>query len=306
MELRLLRYLMFVADEQSFTRAAERLFIAQPSLSKQIKLLEQEVGEPLFDRSGRRTRMTAAGALLYQHAERIFKELDAAKSAIDELAGLRRGSLSVGVLQTVNASLTPRIVATYSTAYPAITLRIEERSADEIEQGVLTDQYQLGIGFAPPTFDHLDAEALFEEEMVLIVSHQHPLAIEGKRRVGVWELEGMPMVLLPQTYCTRRLWDSCARQAGIQPLVSVELNTISSILAAVGQSRNATVLPRLSLNDASPPHLVAIALDEPTPRRTVGLLQRSGSHPSAAARAFVDVLRQVIVSHSHEGSQWVE
>lgn len=296
MELRLLRYLMCIAEEQSFTRAAERLFIAQPSLSKQIKLLEAEVGEPLFDRSGRRTRMTAAGEVLYQHAERIFKELDAAKVALDELAGLRRGSLTVGVLQTINASLIPRIVALYAAAYPAITLRIEERSADEIELGVLADRYQVGIAFAPPTYEHLEVEPLFEEEMVLIVSRKHPLAIEGRWRMGVRELDRLPMVLLPPTYCTRRLWDTCARQAGIQPHVSVELNTISSILAAVGQSMSATVLPRMALNADNQRQLVGIALYEPTPTRTVGLLRRSGSHPSAAARAFVEVLRQVITA----------
>lgn len=108
------------------------------------------------------------------HARRIIQELDEAQIALDELAGLQRGSLHVGVVQAVNVYLLPGLVAAFATAYPAIKLSVEELSAREIEQGVVDGRLQLGISFIPAEADGITAQALFCEELVLILSNQHP------------------------------------------------------------------------------------------------------------------------------------
>ncbi|MBP6201004.1 MAG: LysR family transcriptional regulator, partial [Nitrospira sp.] len=120
MEFRHLRYFLAVADALHFTKAAERLPVSQPALSAQIKQLEQEVGVPLFDRVGRSVQLTRAGAIFREHARRALREMELAQVAIAEEEGLQRGTLTVGVVQTVNAYLIPEIVGRFSTLHPLV------------------------------------------------------------------------------------------------------------------------------------------------------------------------------------------
>src|SRR5688500_7403896 len=124
MELRQLRYLLAVVEEANFTRASEKVFVSQSALSQQIQALEQEIGTVLLDRSKRGVRLTAAGEILRHHAQRIFLELEQAQTAIQELEGLQRGELRIGVVQTVNAYLLPSLVTAFLGRYPDIKLSI--------------------------------------------------------------------------------------------------------------------------------------------------------------------------------------
>jgi LysR family cyn operon transcriptional activator len=214
MELRHLRYLLAIADEGHFTRAAQRLHVSQPALSQQIRQLEDGLGATLLDRAGRRVRLTAAGEIVVHHARRMLNEMNEAQVALQELAGLQRGALAIGTVQTVNAYLMPQVVAQFANAYPAIHVRIEELSADAIEQGLQQGTLQLGIGFVPSATADIEAEPLFDEELVLIVPQEHPFA--ERAVVDTREVNGLPLVLLSSAFCTRRLWDSCAREAAIQ------------------------------------------------------------------------------------------
>src|SRR5262245_21492019 len=125
-ELRHLRYFLAVAEEQSFTRAAGKLNVTQPTLSHQIRELEGQLNLVLFDRVGRRVKLTAAGEMLLPHARRVMRELMEAQTALDELHGLNRGSLRVGIVQTVNACVIPEIVARFSEAHPGIHVACQE------------------------------------------------------------------------------------------------------------------------------------------------------------------------------------
>lgn len=289
MELRQLRYFLTVAEEGHFTRAAERLYISQPALSQQIRQLESELGAVLIDRAGRRVRLTEAGAIVARHARRALRELDAAQTALDELAGLQRGSLSIGVVQTVNAYLLPYVVATFASTYPGIRLHIEERSAGEIERGLLDGWLQIGIGFVPAAADEIEAEPLFDEELMVIVAEAHPLA--GRGQIEVRALRDESFMLLSSAFCTRRLWDACAQAAGIQPRVVAEMNTINGLLAAIRQTAAATVLPALALSGDQHGGLQGLRLINPTPRRTVGLLRRRNGYQCAATRTFTRIFR---------------
>ncbi|HYF62194.1 MAG TPA: transcriptional regulator CynR [Herpetosiphonaceae bacterium] len=292
MELRQLRYFLAVAEEGHFTRAASRLYVSQPNLSQQIRQLEDELGATLIDRSGRQARLTAAGEVLARHARRVLSELDDARLAIDELAGLRRGALALGAVQTVNGYLLPEAVAAFTARYPGISLRVEERSAGEIECGVADGALQLGIGFAPAGSPDVEAEHLYHEELALIVPAGHPWS--GREYLAVGELDEAPMVLLGPDFCTRRLWEESARGAGIRPRVSLEMNTISGILAAVRQTASVTALPPQTLAAKGADGLVAVPLRDPTPRRAVGLLYRRGGYRCAASQAFSALLRGVL------------
>jgi LysR family cyn operon transcriptional activator len=282
---------MAVVDEASFTRAAEKLFVTQSALSQQIQALEQSVGAVLLDRSKRGVRLTAAGEALHRHARRVVAELEAALVAIREIDGLQRGELRVGVVQTVNEYLMPALMAAFSARHPQVKLSIDELSSDAIETGLEAGEVQIGLGFAPPTSPLIAAEPLFEERLALIVRDDHPLA--QHRVVPVGALDDLPMILLSNTFCTRRLWEENARLASAQPRVVMEVNTVSSILAVVARTGLATVLPRQTCTDQSPEPLVTLDLQSPAPSRQVALLWNRARYLCSASRAFIEAARAV-------------
>ncbi|MCS7082586.1 MAG: LysR substrate-binding domain-containing protein [Bacteroidetes bacterium] len=292
MELRQLRYLLAVAEEGSITRAAERVYVTQPALSQQLQLLERELGVALLDRSGRRVRLTPAGELLVRGARRALRELEEARSAIRELVGLERGELAVGAVQTVNAYLIPSALARFWTRHPKVRLRVRELSADEIERAVIDGQLDLGLSFVPPHLAGLEVEPLFVEELVLFVRPGHPLA--GRAQVRLCELDGVPLALLPPSFCTRRLWDRCAAEADLKPVVAAELNTIDGLLRLAHRVDLATALPQLARHNPLAEGLRTVRLVDPTPRRTVGGLFRKGRYVCAISASFWRMLREEV------------
>lgn len=289
MELRQLRYLVAIAEEASFTRAAEKLYVSQSALSQQIKLLEQELGVVLLDRSGRRVLLTPAGEALRRQARRTFQALDEAAVEIRELEALQRGELIVWAVETVVAYVIPRTVSQFTRRYPGIQLRVVEKADQEIEQHLIAGDVHLGIGFVPSLYDEIEAEPLYEERLSLIVTRQHHLA--NCESVQVADLDALPVVLLPKTSCTRTQWDAYAGEVGIRPRVLVEMNSIHGILQAVTQTNTATILPAVAACDAPSGDFVRIPLVNPTPTRVVGALYRRHGYRSRATQAFVEILR---------------
>lgn len=281
MELRHLRYFLAVADAVHFTRASEQLYVSQPTLSHQIKQLEDELGTPLFDRVGKRVRLTTAGHVFSDYARRALREMEEAKVALGELDGLARGTLTIGVVQTVNCYLVPEAVASFNTAHPGVSVRVEELSDDEIERQLISGKVNLGIGFIPASSPEIITEPLFEEQLVLVVPESHKFA--RRRQIKVRELDGEPLVLSSDS-CTRQLTDDTLRDGGAVPRVAVEMSAIEGILATVRKGGMASVLPALALREAQ--GVRTIRLTEPTPRRTVGLLWHRTTHRCASTRAF--------------------
>jgi LysR family cyn operon transcriptional activator len=297
-ELRHLRYFLAVADTNHFRRAAESLHVSQPTLSQQIQQLEKDLGTTLFDRIGKRVRLTVAGETFRHHAQRVLHELDEAQVALQELDGLKRGRLHVGAVQTLNTYLIPPIIGRFATSHPGVFLSVEELTASQIEQDIVRGRINLGISFVSPATDEIISEPLFEEELVVIVSTCHPLA---KRKVlKMKELDAEPLVMLPTAYYPRQLFDEKAREVGAHPRVAVEMNSIEGILAAIRRSGGATVLPALALAKKAA-GLRTIMLTEPTPRRTVGLLWRRDGYRCMATSAFVKYAHEVVGEYaSHE------
>lgn len=293
MELRQLRYLVAVVEEANFTRASERLFVTQSALSQQIQALEQSVGTPLLDRSKRGVRLTEAGKILHQHAQKIFLEIEQAAVAIRELEGLGRGELKIGAVQTVNHYLLPTLLTAFTQRYPQIRLSIEELSTDDIENRLAAGTLQLGLGFTPTTHPKIQSSPLFEERLVLIVRTDHPLAHQRQVRVG--ELDQLPLVMLSHTFCTRRLWEESAQLATAQPQIVMEMNTVSSLLAVVERTGLACVLPALALRESAGQSLVSVDLYDPIPSRQVGVLWNRETYLCAASQAFMAMTKQQAV-----------
>jgi LysR family cyn operon transcriptional activator len=298
-ELRHLRYFLAVAEDQHFTRAAEKLRITQPTLSHQIRELEGQLNLSLFDRVGRRVKLTAAGETLLPRARRVMRELAEAQTALDELHGLKRGALKVGIVQTVNACVIPEIVARFSAAHPGINVTCNEMAVADIESDLESGKLDLGISFLPPALKNLMGQKLFAEELVAVVAADHALA--NRRQLRMRDVAEHPMALLAQKFCTRQLIDCAMAEAGAQPEVKVEMNSVDSILSTVRRTQLVTLLPTLALcrRDTG---LKAIAVTEPTPRRSVGLVWLQSAHQRTVAQAFAKVTQAVLAERrSHKG-----
>jgi LysR family cyn operon transcriptional activator len=290
-ELRHLRYFLAVAEEAHFTRAAAKLHVTQPTLSHQIRELEGQLHLTLFDRAGRRVKLTAAGETLLPHARHVVRELVAAQTALDELHGLKRGVLKVGIMQTVNTCVIPEIVARFGAAHPGINVTCDEMAVADIETNLESGQLDLGISFLPPARKTLAGQKLFAEELVAVVAADHTLA--KRRRLRIRDVAKHPMALLAQKYCTRQLIDRAMSEAGVRPEVRVEMNSVDGILSTVQRTQLVTLLPTLAIcqRDAG---LKAIAVTEPTPRRSVGLLWLQSAQQRAAAQAFATATEAVL------------
>jgi len=291
MELRQLEYFLAVAETGHFTRAAQEMHVSQPALSQQIKKLETELGTPLFDRLGRGVELTDAGRLLRPRAEQVLAELSDARTAVNELQGLKRGAIRVGTVQTTGEYLIPNAVARFHASHPEVHVSVEERSAPGIEDGLTTGALDLGIGFVTDDQGDLSVETLFDERLVAIIQQGYPLADAPQQPVSA--LADHPLILLPEGFCTRRLIDQAFQAAEMHPLIRLEMNSIAGILQTVRTTRGVTILPALTLSMTGTEGLQAVALTNPAPRREVGLLFHKDRHRSAAAQAFAEHVRFV-------------
>jgi LysR family transcriptional regulator, cyn operon transcriptional activator len=288
-EIRHLRYFLVLADMGTFTRAAEYLNISQPGLSTQIRQLERELGTPLFDRVGRRIKITEAGELLLNYARKILLDLVEAKQAISELEGLVRGSVSIGVVQTINAFLIPRITSMFLAKYPGVALQVLELSAPEIEKGVEQGGLALGISFIPSQIESIEVERLFSEKLVVAVSKSNKLS--KRKIISIESLKDIPLVTFPPTFFTRQLMDNLFEKAGVAPRIVLETNTMAGILTAVSHSDRVTILPTLALRLKEARDLCTLKIQNGEATRTLGFLWRRGFNKRKPALAFAELTR---------------
>jgi len=286
MEIRQLRYFLDIARTEHLTQSANNLFVTQSTLSHGLRQLEQELNVTLFDRLGRGLKLSQAGAEFRVYATRALKEIEAGRMALAELNGLQAGKLTVGVFPTFMTTVVPAAVAAFSQAHPNVTMEVRDLRADSIELLLLRGELDLGVAFQPTEHEEIETEPLFDERMLLVVGPLHPLA--GRRSLSLKALAGMPLALLPRSFATRRLIDVSLRQAGVTPMVRVEMDSVEALMGVCRYGDLASIVPERAARQA--PNLHAIALTEPQIVRHAGILWRRGASRSAAARAFADVL----------------
>jgi DNA-binding transcriptional LysR family regulator len=182
MEMHQLAYFESVSRHLHFTRAAEELNVAQPSVSQQIRKLEAELGTPLFHRMKRNVALTEAGVLFLKHARSVLQELDEARVEVQELTGLRKGTLAVGAPPSVGTHLFPRALAAFSQRHPGISLTFREAGSRTLVQLLEDGELDLAVVIQPIRHPALETRPLLEEELLLAVPHAHPLA--PRRRDG--------------------------------------------------------------------------------------------------------------------------
>ena len=280
-----------MADALHFSKAAERLFVTQPTMSHRLAELETQIGTPLFDRSGKAVRLTQAGEVFRSYAKRCIDEIDAGCSALAELEGLQRGVLRIGVTQSFIHKLMPPILGEFFGSYPAVRLQVEETTALQIEQGLADGRLDLGIAFAPTVLEDTELEPILEERLMLVTGRDHPLA--PRQRMPIAELQGWPLALLTRDFSTRRLIETYFAQVGIDPPVVCETNTITLMLGLVKSCNVVSVVPESAIDDSAQVHV--IALEDPVPVRVSALLWSRHNYRTLAANTFAKLVRERFV-----------
>lgn len=257
-----------------------------------MRQLEESLGALLFDRSGRKTRLTDAGEVYLRYALRAAQELQAGLRAIHDVGDLSRGTLRIALTPTFTTYLVGPLVEAFYGRYPNITLNVRELAQEQLENQLLADELDVGIAFDGVHAQDIDASALLVETLALVVGNQHPLATE--QAIGLEALNAQSLILLSKEFATREQIDRYCNQHGIRPRVVMEANVIGALIEVVRRTTLSTVLPAAIAR--AHPELVAIELGPQRLQRTAVLMQRKGVYPSAAARAFIAVAKEVAVA----------
>lgn len=295
MELRHLRYFVALADTLSFTRAAERVHVTQSTLSHQIRQLEEELGQPLFDRIGKKVVSTEAGELFLGFAARALKEVDQGIAMLRPGGGGLTGQVRIGATHTFNIGLIPECVAQFLARHPAVQVQVEELSADQISRRLHDGELDIGIAYRPSDPSELWFEPLYNEEMVLVVSDAHPLA--ARKRIRMVELHQQRLVLLPRYFATRTMLEQCFAASGAEPLVVAEMSTIAPMFGLVLRMPIGAIVA-VNAVPAALQGLRTIPIESPTPIRTPGILWRLGGEKPAPVQSFAVIVRKTALGNS--------
>lgn len=284
MELRQLEYFVTVADEAGFTRAARKLHVAQPGVSAQVKLLERELGQQLFDRSGRTVRLTDAGRAVLPHAQAALDAVAGARLAAEELTGLVRGRVAIGTVTSLGADMNlPGMLAGFHREHPGVEITLSEDTSDHLLQGLLDGRFDLafaGIAGEPP--DGVATQVIVDDVLVAAVAPGDPLAARGS--VPLSALATRQLITLPLGTGLRAAVDAGCAAAGFRPRIAFEAGNPEVLALLAAEGLGVALLPG-SLA-ASYPALRAVGLTRPRLRSRLVLAWRTGAPAGQAARAF--------------------
>jgi LysR family transcriptional regulator, cyn operon transcriptional activator len=289
LEIRHLRYFLAVAEAGSFSRAADRLGISQPSVSQQIRDLEAALRVSLFQRRGKRILLTSTGLIFQEHARALLQKLENLLEDLGHEPGQMRGSLHLGVIPVLNVPLVPRLLELFEAAHPGISLIVEEISSTEIETSLEEGRMHVGLGFLTRHSPNLRYERLHTDEFALIVPGIHPWA--QRRVIDFSELHRQRLLQLPESFVMRRMTDEISRRHQVRPRTVAEINSIETLLRSLAPLRAATLMPKIALRGREDLKLKAISLHGKDLALEIGLLRLRDSMANRAVADFTSLAK---------------
>ncbi|MCK2219084.1 LysR substrate-binding domain-containing protein [Actinomadura sp. ATCC 31491] len=278
MELRQLEYFVAVAETRSFTRAAERVHISQSGVSAQIRQLERELGAELFDRSARAARLTAAGRAALGPARAALAAAGAVGRAVEEVTGLVRGRLTVGMV--AGCTLTPlfEALAAFHAAHPGVAVELLEDGSDRLLDRVRDGSLDLALaGTATAAPEGLEAMTVVSEPIVAAVPPGHPLAARG--RIRLRDLDGLPVACMPAGTGLRAVFDEACAARGARPAVVVQAGAADALADLAARGLGVAVLTA-SMAERHRDRLTALPIADATAPALLALVWRSPASPA--------------------------
>ncbi len=287
MEIQQLRYAVAVIETSSFTAAAQRCFVAQPSLSQSIRNLERELGVDLFERIGRGFVVTAAGEAFADAARTALRAVENVRIEVDAVTGIIAGHLDLVALPTLAVEPVTPLVGAFRAAHPSVVVRLAHPDGTaDLVRAVQTGQSEVGITVSPIVDIGLTAHPLGRQEIVAVLPPGSPGPVR-RRRMSAAALGRLPLVTNPVGTSTRTLLDAVFSNSGVSPQIAVETDQREAIIPLVLAGAGAALLPRAMAMAAGAQGAEVVAL-QPRIWRELVLIHRT-SPLSPAARAFVDL-----------------
>jgi DNA-binding transcriptional LysR family regulator len=229
-----------VAKFKSFSRAAEELFVSQPAVSKHIRQLEQKLGMGLIRRGRGGFDLTEAGEILFKQTHKICNNLQEIESVLDHLKKDHHGLLKIGTTESYSKCLMPKLLSGFQTSYPSIKITLEVGNSEEIEKGLLDYKNDIGLIGLAKASSKFESVPFLKEELVLIVSPDHPL---GKRKaVSLKEIEGYPFIIRAKGSTTRRILFHAYEEFDIHPSLLIEAGSSEFIKQWVSEGKGVSVI----------------------------------------------------------------
>jgi LysR family hydrogen peroxide-inducible transcriptional activator len=284
MEIHQLRYFVAVAEEESFSRAAAKVRVAQPSLSQQIRKLEAEVGQRLFDRLPRSVVLTEAGRCLIDYARQILALIGDARRCVDELKGEVAGKVAVGAIPTIAPYVLPELVVTFQEHYPEVTLEIVEDVTEGVTRRIEAGELDVALASTCRPSPTLRRESLGTEPLLVLVPEKHPLA--KKDFVEFDDLKSLRFLLLHEMHCLSQQVNHLLESRRLRPEIALAGSQLSTIANMVAASIGVSIVPQMMVKHHATPGCVSLPFAPPVPERELNLLCNPLRFQSKAAAAF--------------------
>jgi DNA-binding transcriptional LysR family regulator len=290
MELRQLEYFVAVAEEANFTRAAERIHVAQPAVSAQIQRLERELGQPLLDRSRRAVRLTAAGEAALPYARAALAAVAHVQLAVDDLAQLVRGTVTIGTVTSHGVDI-PGLLADFHADHPNVEITLSTDSSDALIESLRTGRLDAAIVSVghDELLDGLETEVATDERIDAVVCLSDKLA--ARKTIRLADLRDRPLIALPVGAGIRHQFDAACASAGITARIAFEASTPLALADLAERGLGIAIVPASVPRGRDGLHALAIV---PELRGRLVLAWRSGGPMSPAARVLVDKARRLL------------
>jgi LysR family hydrogen peroxide-inducible transcriptional activator len=287
-ELSQLRYFLTIAARGNFTRAALELGVSQPALSRAIAKLEEELGQPVFERKPRSVDLTDAGRLLRTRAQEVLTIVENTKAEIKDDG--QSGTIRIAAIPTIAPYFLPGVLREFARAFPRATVQVIEdvtgRTLKRCDEG----DVDLAIVALPITTKYLELEELFEEELLLVLPPRHPLG--RKRRITINDLKPHPFVLLDEAHCLSGQIMSYCQRRSIQPVAMERTSQLTTVQELVALDHGVSMVPAMAQRLDKSKRRTYRSLVSPTPKRKIAMIWNPYRFQSKLLEAFKELLRQ--------------
>lgn len=292
MDIRHLQYFLEVARLRSFTKAAEALYITQPTISKTIRNMEDEWGVTLFHRQGKRTELTDAGRIMYQQAQQMVESFQRVSDELEDLMNLKRGHLRIGLPPMIGSSFFPEVIGQFHHKYPQITIQLVEDGAKKVEADVESGQTDIGVAVLPVNEEVFHYYSFVEENLLLLLHPSHRFA--RRESVSLSELSGESFVLFREDFTLHdRIIRECV-SAGFEPRVVYESSQWDLISGMVAANLGIALLPETICREIDASRVTILPLDNPSIPWQLGMIWRKDRYLSFAAREWIAFTRSIL------------
>lgn len=287
MEFRTLRAFVEVVRQGSFSQAARTIFATQSTVSKAVKQLEDELGAPLFDRIGPRVKLTTFGEALYPRAARLLAERSDLLVELDEIRGLQRGSLRIGLPPVGSARIFAPMLARYRRTYPGIAIELREHGGDQLLDMVRTGEIELAAT-VDPSAPEWHSQEVWRDPVMAVMARDHPLAKAGSLSLDA--LRDEPFILFSDSFVLHRMVVDACHRHGFKPNIAVQSSEVEFILELAASGIGIAFLPRLLVDQLDAERICGVLVTEPYIEWRLAMVWRNGAFLSHAARAWLQMV----------------